>query len=203
MSIPELILITHSANKETKCFFEIVESSLCGGVDTVLVREKQMDSARLLAFCSRLRALTTAHDARLIIHSQADIAKAVGADGVHVAAVDIKEIAAMRQWLKHASMIFSASCHHAGELQQAEHCGADFTLLSPIFPTNSHPDAPHLGIKHFQTLADATPLPVIALGGITLENRAELANYPIAVISAILDADDPEFAARCLHRHIR
>jgi len=184
---------------ERERFFETVEASLCGGVDAILVREKQMDSARLLAFCSRLKAMTTAHDALLIVHSQADVAKAVGADGVHVAAANIDEIPAMRQWLGNAGMTLSASCHDAEELEEAGKCGADFALLSPVFPTASHPGVPHLGAKRFQALAKASPLPVVALGGITPENRSELADHPVAAISAILNADDPELASRQLH----
>jgi len=203
LSIPELILITDSTQQESERFFNIVEASLCGGVDAVLVHEKQMDSAHFLAFCSRLRTLTVAHKALLIVHSQADVAQAVAADGVHVAAADMEEIAGMHQWLKDAKMMFSASCHNAEELKQAEHCGADFALLSPVFPTNSHPGAPHLGSKHFRTLADASPLPVIALGGIVPGNRNELAGYPVAVISAIMHADNPEQAARCLYNRSR
>jgi len=183
---------------ERERFFEAVEASLCGGVDAVLVREKQMDSARLLAFCSRLRAMTSVHDALFIIHSQADVAKAVGADGVHAATKDIGDIPAMRRWLGNASMTISASCHNADELQAAAEAGADFTLFSPVFATSSHPGAPHLGVRRFHTLADRALLPVIALGGITPENRAALTGYPIAVISAILGADDPEQAARRL-----
>ncbi len=183
---------------ERERFFDVVDAALGGGVDAILVREKQMDSARLLAFCSRLRAVTMAHDALLIIHGQADVAKAVGADGIHVAARNAGEIPAMRQWLKHAEMTLSASCHNAEELGQAGYSGADFALLSPVFPTASHPGAPHLGAKRFHALANAAPLPVAALGGITPGNRSELAGYPVAVISAILDADDPEDAARRL-----
>jgi len=183
---------------ERERFFETVETSLCGGVDAVLVREKQMDSARLLAFCSRLRAMTTAHETLLIVHSQADIAKAIGADGVHVATKDIGEIPAMRQWLNHARMTISASCHNAEELEQAGKCDADFVLLSPVFPTASHPGTPHLGAKRFRSLVKDSPLQVVALGGITPDNRSELTGYSVAVISAILNADDPELAARSL-----
>lgn len=184
---------------EHERFFGTVEASLCGGVDAVLVREKQMDSARLLAFCSRLKTMTTAHDALLIVHSQADVARAVGADGVHVAAADIDEIPVMRPWLNCANMTISASCHDAEELNRAASCGADFALLSPVFPTASHPGTPHLGVKQFRALADALSLPVVALGGIALENRTKLACYPVAVISAILDANNPELAACQLH----
>jgi len=183
---------------ERERFFEAVEASLCGGVDAVLVREKQMDSARLLAFCSHMKALTIAHNALLIVHSQADVARAVGADGVHVAAVNMVEIPTMRKWINRTDIMISASCHDADELEEAGKCGADFALLSPAFPTASHPGAPQLGAKRFRALAEASPLPVVGLGGVTPENRAELTGYGVAVISAVLDADDSELVARGL-----
>jgi len=184
---------------ERERFFITVESALRGGVDAVLVREKEMDSARLLAFCSRLRDLTREYDARLLVHTQADVAKAVGADGVHVAGKDIGEIPAIRHWLDDTAITISASCHDAVELQRAADAGADFALLSPVFPTTSHPGALHLGAKHFCTLADVAPLPVAALGGITPENRSELVGYPVAVFSAIMDVDEPELITRRLN----
>ena len=183
---------------ENDRFLEMAEAALCGGVDAILVREKQMDSARLLAFCSHLKVMTKAHCALLMIHSQADVAKAVGADGVHVAARNMSEIPDMRKWLEGAKMTLSVSCHNAEELEQAGHCGSDFALLSPVFPTISHPGALPLGITRFMKLANEANLPVIALGGITPDNRQKLAGFGVAVISAIPDANDPELAARCL-----
>ena len=195
---PRLLLLTDRSRFDGEDFFARVEAALRGGADAVLAREKQMDSARLLAFCSRLRMLTDQHGARLFVHTQADVAQAVGADGVHVAAADIGEIAIMRRWLADADMTISASCHDADELKRAAASGADFALLSPVFATPSHPGAPHLGVKRFCELAEAAPLPVVALGGISPENRAKLAAYPVAVISAILAAADPGRAARML-----
>jgi len=193
--IPQLVLITDSTRLERERFFAVVKEALAGGVDAVLVREKAMNSAQLLAFASRLRELTRETEADLIIHTQADVAKAVRADGVHVAAADIHELPTMRRWLADETLSLSASCHHEAELRQASENGADFALLSPVFPTTSHPGAAHLGVEGFEKLAAAAPLPVIALGGITPENRGEIADYGIAVISAILEADDPRRAA--------
>ncbi len=173
-----------------------VEAALRGGVDAVLAREKAMDSARLLAFCSRLRALTREFGARLIVHTQADVAKAVAADGVHVSERDMGEIPAIRRWLGGQGASISASCHDAASLARAADLGADFALLSPVFPTASHPGAPHLGPARFRELAREAPLPVVALGGIGPDNRRELAGFPVAVIRAILNAADPESAAR-------
>jgi len=197
-ALPRLLLITDHARFAGEEFFVKAESALRGGVDAILVREKQMDSARLLAFCARLRDMTRAHNARLLVHTQADIAAAIGADGVHMAASGICEIPAIRRWLNKSEMSLSASCHDVGELHAAADAGADFALLSPVFPTTSHPGAVHLGVSRFKALAVAAPLPLLALGGIDVQNRNELAGFPVAVINAILDAEDPQLAARGL-----
>jgi thiamine-phosphate diphosphorylase len=195
---PSLTLITDTRRYSGESFFEACDQAFANGVDTILVREKELTSAKLLALASRLRELTRKHRARLIIHTQADIAHAVNADGVHVASSDISTIPAIRSWLSNSDMSISASCHNAEELLQAEQAGADFAMLAPVFPTGSHPGAPSLGIKAFQTLAAQAGIPVVALGGITLENYQQLASSDLAIISAILGAENSGKAANIL-----
>lgn len=193
--LPNLTLITDSQRFPKDRFIEVVDAALSGGVDAVLVREKQMDSARLLAFASQLRELTLEHGAKLIIHTQADVAKAIHADGVHLSSIEMNQIPVIRKWLKHDEMALSTSCHNEIEMGFAHRFGADFVFLSPVFTTRSHPDEEPLGITRFRELAAASPLPVIALGGISSANRQHLEGSPVAVISAILDADDPRSEA--------
>lgn len=188
--VPSLILITDCNRYPEERLLEQLEPALQAGLDAVLLREKALSSAKLLALASKLRAMTAAHGARLYIHTQADIAAAVDADGVHVASGDISNIPAIRHWLSDSSKTVSASCHSAEELADAVACGADFALLSPVFPTQSHPGEPHLGLDRFNRLADTAGLPVVALGGIDAGNRERLAGRSIAVIGAILDAGD-------------
>ncbi len=195
---PELILITDGQRLADGSFFLTVEQALQGGVDAVLVREKQMDSARLLAFSSALRELTEAHGAKLIIHTQADVARAVSADGIHLSSLDINEVPKVRDWLDDEEMTISVSCHNEIELEFAGRFEADFALLSPVFPTASHPGEPELGIERFKELAAQSSVPVVALGGIVPENRNRLAGFGVAVIGAILGADDSYAAAERL-----
>ena len=176
----------------------MVEAALYGGVDAVLVREKQMDSARLLALASGLRELTDIHQAKLIINTQADVARAIRADGVHLSSIEMNQIPDIRKWMNRDDMTLSTSCHNAIELEFAHRFGADFVFLSPVFTTMSHPDDEPLGITRFRELAAAPLIPVIALGGITQDNRNQLEGFPVAVISAILDADDPKAASAAL-----
>lgn len=197
LKLPALTLITDSQRLPTNRFFDVVDAALSGGVDAVLVREKQMDSARLLAFASTLRELTHSHGAKLIVHTQADIAKAIKADGVHLSASEINQVPAIREWLGTKEMTLSTSCHNAIELDFASKFGADFSFLSPVFITQSHPDQLALGVADFKKAA-TTSLPVIALGGIDEENRNQLEGFSVAVISAILNSDDPKTTAAAL-----
>lgn len=171
---------------------------MAGGVDAVLVREKKLDSARLLAFASRLRQMTRDSYARLIIHTQVDVAEAVDADGIHLASSAIHSVSVLRQWPGHAGKTVSVSCHDAAELQQAAAYGADYAMLSPVFATRSHPGAPPLGVENFDALVSESTLPVIALGGIGTDNCNALQGSRIAVIGAILGADDPYLVAQQL-----
>jgi len=196
---PRLTLITDTTRFSGESFFSAVQHALQGGVEAVLIREKQLTSAKLLALASRLRDMTHAAHARLIIHTQADIAGAVDADGVHLSSLDIASTAAVRQWLNDPLKTVSVSCHNAEELDQAAACRADFALLSPVYPTASHPGMPHLGIEAFQQLAAQAALPVVALGGIDTNNCHMLRGRAMAVISALLGAEHPELSARQLY----
>ncbi|MDQ6967843.1 MAG: thiamine phosphate synthase [Mariprofundaceae bacterium] len=198
LKLAELTLITHGNSQPSSDLLQILDAALAGGVKQIVIREKHMDSARLLAFASRLRNLTNQYHAKLIIHSQADIAKAVNADGVHLASSDIGEIPAMRNWLNTPKMSLSTSCHNLEELQKSHQYGADFAMLSPVFPTQSHLGAPALGIDTFKQIAKGSPLPIIALGGIDSGNRSQLTGFSIATIRAILDAQDPKQASQAL-----
>jgi len=198
MPLAELTLITSGDSESSKPFFNTLNAALSGGVEQIIIREKHMDGARLLAFASKVREITHQYQAKLIIHSQADIAKAVGADGVHLASSDIAEIPAMRDWLDMPNMSLSTSCHNLKEVLKSHQYGASFAMLSPVFPTKSHPGAPALGLDTFKQIAEASPLPIIALGGIHANNRSQLAGFSIATIRAILHAKNPKQAAQAL-----
>ncbi len=192
----KLLLLTDSKRFDSnQAMLEVLEQAVQGGVDTIVLREKALDSARLLALASSVRVLTARYGARLMIHSQADIAKAVNADGVHVDASSIPEISRIKAWLNH-KMLVSASCHSKEELGLAQCQGADFAFLSPVFPTQSHPGAPSLGAEKFLEISAQMHMPIIALGGIDKENKNRLQGAGLATMGGILDAKDPKKAAQ-------
>jgi len=194
----KLLLLTDSKRfKDNQSMLDVLELALQGGVDTIVLREKALDSAKLLALASSVRILTKQYQARLMIHSQADIAKAVSADGVHVDSASIPEIGKIKAWLN-TDMLVSASCHDESELMQAQNQGADFVFLSPVFPTQSHPGAPSLGTEKFLQLSAQMSIPVIALGGIDAQNKHQLHGSGIATMGGILDAKNPLLASKAL-----
>lgn len=195
---PKLILISQAELLDVKGHMATFEAALAGGVDTILLREPSMSSSALLSVAATLRELTHQYQAKLLIHTHADIAQAVGADGVHVRSADMHEIPAMQAWVQGDEMMFSASCHTLEELKKAERFGANFVFLSPVFATQSHPEAKALGVAAFQSLAEQSALPVVALGGISIENRALLKGYAVAVMRGLLFAKDVSKAAHLL-----
>ncbi|PCI02014.1 MAG: thiamine phosphate synthase [Zetaproteobacteria bacterium] len=194
----KLLLLTDSKRFNTQqAMLNCIDQAMQGGVDTIVLREKHLDSAKLLSLASKLRVITHNHGVRLMIHSQADVAKAVSADGVHVDGKSISEIKQIKQWLGDGFMV-SASCHDKGELKHAEQQGADFCFLSPVFLTQSHPGAPSLGEETFLHMAASVPIPVLALGGIEPDVISLLQGHGVAIMGGILNADNPKQAAKDL-----
>ncbi|RME82081.1 MAG: thiamine phosphate synthase [Zetaproteobacteria bacterium] len=197
--VPRLILITRDQAPDAR-FWETVEAALAGGVEAVLLRMPSLGDAELLAAASRARMLTRRYRAQLFVRARFDIAEAVEADGVHLPASLAVRLAA-QGWRAQPGRMLSAAAHNAEELAAANRLRCAFALLSPVFPTRTHPKAKPLGVEGFRRLATRAGVPVVALGGITPANRRLLAGFPVAVVSAIFDAEDPKRAAedlRCM-----
>ena len=143
----------------------------------VILRDYRLTGRAGLA--AQLRAVCAPRGVRLIIGADAALAGAVGADGVH-----------WPRWHAPAApapegMIVTASCHNAEELARAHAIGAALALLSPAFATESHPGVEALGAERFCALAAASPLPVLALGGVDENNAGRLAGRNVAGLAAI------------------
>ncbi|MGE5476415.1 MAG: thiamine phosphate synthase [Bacteroidales bacterium] len=118
--------------------------------------------ARALARAARRRRV-----ALLVGGGDWRLAAAVGADGVHLPETLARTLAdpGLRLWLRRGHVL-SVAAHSRAALARAAGLGADAALLSPVFPTASHPGAPTLGATRFALWARAARLPVVALGGV-------------------------------------
>lgn len=182
---------------------QTVKRVLDAGADAVQLRERGMETDKLMRLAETLRRITAEKSASLIINHRLDIALAVEADGAHLTWRSLSVEQARE--LAGGKLRIGVSCHNREQLQAAAKAGADYAILGPVFPTPSKQGliAP-LGLKTFAELAADTPLPIIAIGGIKPHNAAQIraaGAAGIAVISAILSTDDPAAATRALAKN--
>ncbi|HWR89899.1 MAG TPA: thiamine phosphate synthase, partial [Dissulfurispiraceae bacterium] len=114
---------------------EGIEEALKGGVKAVQVREKDLTTRELLSLSYRMRDVTGRYGASLFINDRADIALAVGAEGVHLGQASMP-VRAVRKVLPD-DMLIGVSTHSVEEALQAEEERADFITIGPVFPTPS------------------------------------------------------------------
>ncbi len=117
-------------------------------------------------WAAQLRLATRDAGHLLLIANDRALARRVAADGLHLSEARLGSIDPFG--------LTSAACHSLGAIRRAEKAGADLVLLSPVFPTESHPGGRTLGLHRARALADATPLPVFAMGGVTPSRTAML-----------------------------
>lgn len=194
-----------------------VSAALEGGVTHILLREKTMAAGPLAVLAQKLRTVTAAMGAHLLIHDRVDIALAMEADGVHLpesgmATVDARRLLDTCQprktWApiggegaQPVGKLLGRSCHSVKTACEAFQEGADYVTLSPLFATRSHPQAPALGVRRFSVMRAAIPGPVLALGGIHGGNVTDALStgaQGVALIRGILEAAEPCQAARTL-----
>jgi thiamine-phosphate pyrophosphorylase len=129
------------------------------------------------ALARRLAALCRQRGVRLLIAGDWRLAIAVGADGVHLpeAAARRGPAAWGRGGPRRPGFLITAAAHSPAALERAARAGADAALLSPVFPTASHPGATGIGVVRFAAWCRKAPLPVYALGGIDRRTARRLA----------------------------
>ncbi len=151
---------------------------------------------------TELQEICRAHGIPFIVNDRVDVALAVDADGVHVGQDDMP--AATARKLIGRDKILGVSAENVEQAQAAQADGADYIGASPIFSTPTKPDAPPpMGIQGLEQLAHAVSIPVVAIGGINAANAASIIRAGasgIAVVSAIVSAEDVLAAARELRR---
>jgi len=192
-----LCLITDPAYLPEDSFEEKIIEALEGGVDMVQYRHKTASAELALHQAKILRRITGEHHCALLINGNLALAKAVHAEGVQLGR-DAPSIMEAKRFLGRESLI-GASVHNAEEARQAERSGADFLLLSPLFPPGSKASSPALLPDRFARLCRSLSLPVFALGGIIPENAAiaiQCGAHGLASISGILDASSIRQAAK-------
>jgi thiamine-phosphate pyrophosphorylase len=183
------------------CFADTVErcqTLLNAGARVIQLRHKTADDAvfRRLAV-DMLACVRSFEDAVLIVNDRVNGAIEVGADGIHVGQEDLD----VREVVRRArpSMIVGVSARYPDEARAAAAAGATYVGAGAVFATPTKPEAVVIGLQGLQAVTAAVDIPVVAIGGITLEAVRpvlETGARSCAVISGINDTPDPAAALR-------
>ena len=195
-----IYLVTDRNQTRGRPLATLVEAALIGGVRAVQLRERDLEARPLFELACELRAVTRRYDALLLVNDRIDIALACGADGVHLPATSFT-IADARALLGPDRLI-GVSTHRADEVAAAAAAGADFAVFGPVFDTPSQRAyGPPVGLQGLARAAERSTIPVLAIGGVTAERVPSVVDHGaagVAIIRAILEADDPAQAAQTL-----
>ena len=186
-----LYLVTDKSDDVEK-FLRTIEEGIKGGVSVVQIREKTADTLDFYNLALKVKEITAKYDVPLIINDRVDVALAVDADGVHVGQTDMP--CDVTRALVGPDKIVGVSAATIEEAKKAERDGADYIGSGAVFPTSTKDDAPKITKKDLKEIVDSISIPVVAIGGINLNNAHELNGTGIAglsVVSAIMSSDNP------------
>lgn len=195
------LLIGGDGRKEPsaiEAFTRLVRQAVAAGAGAVQLRDKNPCDRDLLTRARLLRELTAGSRTLCIINDRADIAAAVGADGVHLGQEDLSVADARR--IVGTKILIGVSTHSPGQARQAFADGADYIGVGPVFPSTTK-DFAH--VKGTELLRDVAalglPVPAFAIGGIAFDNLDEVLATGftrIAVGAAVSGSANPEETVR-------
>lgn len=201
----DFCVITRHVPRLGRTHLDIAQAALEGGATMVQLRDKELSSRGLLDLALAIRRLTRLHGATFIVNDRLDIALACEADGVHLGQDDLP-IEMARGALGPETLI-GASVKTPEEAQAAQGAGASYLGVGPVFPTESKADAGEaIGLAGLRAIAHATALPILAIGGLTCDNVADVIRagaQGVAVIAAVAEAPDMSAATAALLRCVR
>ena len=188
---PLIMLVTDRRRGGEAAMLASVGAASAAGVDLIQVRERGLEDLDLLDLTVRIRDVAAGR-ARLLVNDRVDVAFAAGAAGVHlpgraVAAARIRPIAP-------TSFLLGRSVHSIDDARQAESSGGcDYLVFGSVFETASKPAAHEpAGLEQLSRVCAAVALPVLAIGGVTVDRIAEIARAGAAGVAAIGLFTQPE-----------
>ena len=178
-------------------FLDKLALALKGGVQIVQLREKNCTAKEFVELGKKVKELCAIYEALFIINDRVDVAHIVGADGVHLGQDDI-DINSARHILGNDSII-GISTHSPDQALKAVTSGADYIGVGPVFETPTKPGRKAVGLDYVNWASKNINIPWFAIGGIDLDNInlvIEAGAERIAVVRAIINADNPELASQ-------
>ena len=182
LALPDFYGITHAHEIGVSPQLTLLEHALRKGLRLIQLRESKLPNGEREPFAAAAVALCRRHGARVLVNGDAQLAWAVGADGLHLASEQLKGLRGRPNF-----PLVAASCHDAAELKRAIDHQVDFVVIGAIKPTASHPGQPGIGWKALARLLEHCPLPAYAIGGLSradLDSARAVGAHGIAAIRA-------------------
>jgi thiamine-phosphate diphosphorylase len=163
---------------------ELIASAVDGGVDLIQLRERRLDDRALFRVTLRAVELARQGGSRVLVNDRADVALAAGAAGVHLRS---DSFAAKRlRAVTPAGFLIGRSVHTREEATAAARDGCDYLVFGTVFPSSSKPlNHETAGLDALRQVVNSVRLPVLAIGGISLESAAQVAKTGASGIAAI------------------
>ena len=168
LALPPVYAITNASEIGIEPYLKRLEHALQHGLKMIQVREKNMPRDALTNFAIRVLSRAHPYGAKVLINSDIEMASEVGADGVHLTALQLSECSS-----RPAFALVAASAHCRAEIERAAQLKFDFVVLGAVKQTRTHPLQTPLGWVNFSTIVYAPPLPVYALGGMSIADMDE------------------------------
>ncbi|RLJ18044.1 thiamine phosphate synthase [bacterium endosymbiont of Escarpia laminata] len=192
-----LYAITDTALAQNQNLTEQVAQALQGGACIIQYRDKSDDRPQRQNEAKTLLNLCREHQALLLINDDLELARSIGADGIHLGRDDVSLPQARA--LLGPEAIIGVSCYNQLELaREASRAGADYLAFGRFFPSQTKPDAVQADPELLRQASRELPQPLVAIGGITPENGGPLIDAGadmLAVIDAIFNQTDIRLAA--------
>jgi thiamine-phosphate pyrophosphorylase len=190
---------THPQSKAFARLLVLVQAAVSARVDLLQIREKNLSARTLYELTTRAAAITRGSRTRLLVNDRADIARAARADGVHLTTRSLEARTVRRAFGD--CLLIGVSTHSLQEARAALTGGADFAVFGPVFETASkRAYGPAVGLEKLREAArSVSPFPLLALGGITLENAAAAINAGASGVAAIRLFNDPHKLEATVH----
>lgn len=170
---------------------KVAEQMIDGGVDLIQLRAKGRPAEEIAKIAAELHGLTTEREVPLIINDHPEIARIVGAEGVHVGQDD-PAIGEVRE-ISGPNCMVGKSTHSLDQAIRAFYEGADYIGFGPIFATPTKPDYPPIGLEEIQRVHEAVRIPIFCIGGIKLDNLPEVMEAGarrVVIVSGLLQAKE-------------
>ena len=167
---------------------ETIRNAATAGVDWIQIREKDLGARRLASLVRQAVEGTRHTRARILVNDRLDIAFAAGAAGIHLGEMSLP-VETLLEWRRSAARALfeiGVSCHSVEAARAAERGGADYIFFGPVFGTPSKAAfGPPQGLERLREACSAVQIPVLAIGGVNLENVASCMEAGAAGIAAI------------------